>query len=528
MSPDQPTEETSQAMFAALAAIVGDDGLRYGNDANAWLAHDVFFWDNVKTPACIVRPTGAPQIAELLGVARQFNRPVYSRGGGMSYSNAYGPTEAGSILFDLSAMNAVREIDPVSRYVVVDSGCTWKQVVDAVSPHGMVVDFPAPLSGSHSTVGGALSQNVPGGMHGVLGVEVVLADGSIVRTGSWSLEQDPRAFCRDYGPDLTGLFLGDSGIFGIKTGVALHLKGKLDGAAYGSFAYETYEDMAATMMELAPFDFITRRTGFDPYETRNIAKVGLGDAIKTVLQVAAQEKNAVTGFKEAARMAIEGRNFLEGVKWSFHIKVEGASDRAAQDGLEIARRICVQRGRELPPILPRAREAVGFAIRKFLGKDGERWVTTSALWPIARAVEIATAVQGFFAQRQAEMDRLGIAHSYITNFGHRYFLVEPCLYWRDELSPLHLRNLAPDEAARFAKFEANLETRAAVIRIRHELRDFYRELGSIHVQIGEFYRFQDSLLPATRDLLKRLKVTLDPEFRLNPNKLDGIGTRQSP
>jgi FAD/FMN-containing dehydrogenase len=527
MSTEVPADDAQPALLDALAAIVGDDGLRYGNDADNWLAHDIFFWDNISAPACIVRPSGAQQVAELLQVARQFSRPVYSRGGGMSYSNAYGPTQPGSILFDLSALNSIREVDPTSRYIVVDSGCTWKQVVDAVAPHGMTVDFPAPLSGSHSTVGGALSQNVPGGMHGVLGVEVVLADGGIVRTGAWSLEDNPRPFCRDYGPDLTGLFLGDSGIFGVKTGVALHLKRKLDGAAYGSFAYETYEDMAATMIELAPYDFITRRTGFDPYETRNIAKVGLGDAIKTVLQVAAQEKNAVSGFKEAAKMAIEGRNFLKGVKWSFHIKVEGASERAAQDGLEIARRICVQRGRELPAILPRAREAVGFAIRKFLGKDGERWVTTSALWPIGRAVEIATAVQGFFAQRQAEMDRLGIVHSYITNFGHHYFLVEPCLYWRDELSPLHLQNLAPDEAARFAKFEANPETRATVIRIRHELRDFYRELGSIHVQIGEFYRFKDSLLPATRDLLERLKATLDPDVTLNPNKLDGIGSRRA-
>ena len=515
----------SQSFFDAVEGIVGKDGCHLGSDANSWLAHDVFFWDNVVPPACIARPNTVQQITELLRLAARFERPVFSRGGGMSYSNAYGPTLPDSLLLDLSGLNRIREIDPVSRFVVVDSGCTWKQVVDAAAAHDMAVDFPAPLSGSHSTVGGALSQNVPGGMHGVLGLEVVMADGRVVRTGSWSIATKPKPFCRDYGPDLTGLFLGDSGIFAVKTGAALHLKRKLAGAAYGSFAYETYEDMAATMIELAPFDFITRRTGFDPYETRNIAKVGLGDAIKTVLQVAADEPNAIAGFKEAARMAIQGRNFLEGVKWSFHIKVEGVSEQAALDGLQIAREVCLQRGRELPPILPRAREAVGFAIRKFLGKDGERWVTTSALWPIGRAVEIATAVQGFFAVRQAEMDRLGIAHSYITNFGQRYFLCEPCFYWRDEISPLHLLNLAPDEAARFAKFEANPETRAAVIRIRAELRDFYRELGSIHVQIGEFFRFRDSLLPETRELLEQLKSTLDPETRLNPGKLDGIGTR---
>ena len=134
-------------------------------------------------------------------------------------------------------------------------------------------------------------------------------------------------------------------------------------------------------------------------------------------------------------------------------------------------------------------------------------------------------MQDFFAQRQAEMDRFGIAHSYITNTSQYYFLCEPCFYWRDELSPLHLRNLAADEAARFAKFQANHGARTTVIRIRNELRDFFHQLGSIHVQIGEFYRFQDVLLPETRDLLNVLKNTLDPDNRLNPGKLDGIGTR---
>jgi D-lactate dehydrogenase (cytochrome) len=387
----------------------------------------------------------------------------------------------------------------------------------------MAVDFPAPLSGSHSTVGGALSQNVPGSMQGVLGLEVVLADGTLVRTGSWGNGDAARPFFRNYGPDLTGLFLGDSGTLGVKTGAALHLKHKSAGAAYGSFAYETYEDLAATMIELAPYDFITRRTGLDPYETRNITRVGMGDAVKAVLKVAGHEDNTLAGFREAARMVAQGRSFLDGVQWSFHIKVESVSNAAAAEGLEIARRICAKRGQELPAILPRAREAVGFSIRKFLGSDGERWVASSALWPIDRAVEIATAVQGFFAERQDEMDRLGITHSYITNFSQYYFLCEPCFYWRDELSPLHLRNLPADDAARFGKFQPNPEARAAVMRIRTELRDFFHGLGSIHVQIGEFYRYQDVLMPQTRDLLGRLKSALDPDNRLNPGKLDGIG-----
>ena len=507
----------------AVAAIVEGSSGRADNLGGAELGNDLFFWPDIQLPACVARPSSSQQVARLLQTARQFHRPVYLRGGGMSYTNAYGPSRPDSLLLDLSGLNQVGEVNVVSRYVIVDCGCTWKQVVDAVSPAGMTLDFPAPLSGSHSTVGGALSQNVPGGMQGVLGLEVVLADGSIARTGSWGAGDDARPFLRNYGPDLTGLFLGDNGTLGVKTRAALHLKHKPAGAAYASFAYNSYEDLAATMIELAPCDFITRRTGLDPYETRNIARVGMGDAVKAVLKVAEQQDTALAGFREAARMISQGRSFLEGVGWSFHIKVEALSDAAAAEGLEIARGVCSRHGRELPAILPRAREAVGFSIRKFLGPDGERWVASSALFPIDRAVQIASAVQGFFAERQVEMDRLGIAHSYITNFSQYYFLCEPCLYWRDELSPLHLANLAADEAARFAKFKPDHEARGAVVRIRNELRDFFHDLGSVHVQIGEFYHFQDALMPQTRDLLRRLKGALDPDNRLNPGKLDGIG-----
>ncbi len=305
--------------------------------------------------------------------------------------------------------------------------------------------------------------------------------------------------------------------------MALHLKHRSAGADYGSFAFESYEALAATLIDLAPHDFITRRTGLDPYETANIARVGLGDAVQTVLEVARQSQTPLAGFREAADMIRQGRDFLDGVKWSLHIKVEGVDARAAETGLGIARKVCSQRGREIPAILPRAREAVGFSIRKFLGPDGERWVATSSLWPIERAVEIATAVQGFFAARQPEMERLGIQHSYITNCSAWYFLCEPCFYWRDSLSELHLANLSPDEAKRFARFEPDPEARAAVIRIRNELRDFFQSLGSVHVQIGDFYRFRDVLAPGSRDLLQRVKSALDPENRLNAGKLDGLG-----
>ena len=98
-------------------------------------------------------------------------------------------------------------------------------------------------------------------------------------------------------------------------------------------------------------------------------------------------------------------------------------------------------------------------MRGFLGKDGQCWVPTNSLWPLSRAVEIATKIQAFFNKRRLEMDRFGMWESYMTNYGHGILMCEPSFYWIDEVSEHHLRHLPEDEAKRFRKIEANLEAR---------------------------------------------------------------------
>ncbi|MDX2145738.1 MAG: FAD-binding oxidoreductase [Rhodospirillaceae bacterium] len=513
----------SDDLLNDLNRLIGPDRVVTASAERDYFAHDLFFWDDVRPPLAVVRPRERAQAPDIVRLAAKHNVAIYSRGGGMSYTNSYGPTTERSIVLDLGDLNRVLAVDPVNRFIAVEAGCTWADVVKALAPHNMVVDFAPPLSGSHSTVGGALAQNVPGGMQGVLGLEVVRADGDTVRTGSWAARTQAKPFTRNNGPDLTGLFLGDNGTLGIKTAAALHLKHRAAAQAYASFAFNSYADMAATMIELSPYDFITRRTGLDPHESQSIAKVSFKDAIGAAAKVAGQERGLTAGLKAMAELASGGLNFMDGVGWSMHMKVESHSERAAEDGIAIVKTICAKRGREFPAILPRAREAIGFSIRKFLGKDGERWIATSSMWPLARAVEVAEACEAFFAEHKAAMDRHGVVHSYVTNFGQHYFLSEPCFYWRDELSELHLRALKTDEADKFRALTGNSDTRAFVRELRLKLRDLFFAMGAVHVQIGGFYRFRESVEPATWRLLNDLKLALDPHGRLNPGKLDGIG-----
>ncbi len=103
-------------------------------------------------------------------------------------------------------------------------------------------------------------------------------------------------------------------------------------------------------------------------------------------------------------------------------------------------------------------------------------------------------------------------------------MCEPSIYWVDEVSELHLRHLGADEAAKFRSLPPNPAARAYAQQIRSELRDFFFDLGALHVQVAKFYRYEESLDPQAWRLLNEMKDVLDPDRLLNPGNL-GLGNR---
>lgn len=506
----------------ALARIVGSEHIISDPNERIALSNDIFFWEDALPADLVVQPATTAQVTDVVQIAARLGLSLYTRGGGMSYTKGYVPTAAGTVLLDMRRLDQVHEINGSDRYIVVGAGATWQSVSEALKPHGLKVAFGAPFSGVYSTVGGALSQGVPSGSGGVLGLEVVRADGSVLRTGSWARKHShgqAAPFFREYGPDLTGLFLGDTGAFGIKTAAALQLTPKMPAAAHASFAFESYEEMAACMIALGPYDFITRRVGLDPFKSQNSVKVGFKEALKTLGDVSTSGPTLLSGLKDSMKMATGGSNFMEGVKWSLHLSTEGINDAVAETHIDVVRNICLRHGREIANFLPRAMDARGYSVRGFLGRQGQRWVPTNSIWPLSRAVEIATAVQAFFEARRSEMDRLGFQESYMSGYGPGYFLCEPSFYWPDEVSELHLRHLGADEAQQFRQLQPNPEARAFAMKLRGELAQFFHDKGAVHVQIARFYRYQDSLDEGSSRLLGEMKRLLDAEGRLNPGNL---------
>lgn len=500
-----------------FAPIVGTANVVTDEAERRYFSRDIFFWDNAETADLVVQPQSTEEVAATVKAARGAGLVIATRGGGMSYTQGYVPVRKGTVLIDMRGLNRIVEVNAEDHYVIAEAGCTWKTVFEAVAEKGLAVAFAAPYSGVYSTVGGALSQNVPQGMADILAIEVVRADGRVVRTGSWGRGPDANPFYRWYGPDLAGIFMGDTGSFGVKTCAVMRLVKKLVGIAYGSFAFDSYEDKAAAMVELAHSGVVGDKgvLGLDPFKSAGFAKLGFSQAIATLAKVA----KGKGGLRNSIQMAATGRNFMEGVKWSMHLTLDGINDAAAEAAMEVARDICLKRGREIPNLLPMAMAANRFFVRGFLGEEGQRWVPTNAMVPLSAAVKVTTAVQDFFESHRAEMDSHAMVESYMTTFTNQFFLCEPSFYWFDEVSDLHLRHLDAPTAKKVKDNKPDPEARAFAQRLRYELRDLFFDLGAVNVQLAKFYRYQDSLAPETGRLVADLKTMLDADGMFNPGNL---------
>jgi len=173
-----------------LAAIVGPASVIDDLAEREFYSQDVF--ERGVTCELVVRPGSTAELARVAAAVTAMGHDLIARGGGMSYTGGYLPTRAATVIVDLARLDRIVEINAVDMYVTVEAGCTWATLHTALEPLGLRTPYWGPLSGLRSTVGGALSQNsvfFGSGIHGtaadtVIGLEVVLADGSIVTTGS--------------------------------------------------------------------------------------------------------------------------------------------------------------------------------------------------------------------------------------------------------------------------------------------------------------------------------------------------------
>jgi glycolate oxidase len=206
-----------------LKAIVGSEGVLYSAEDLAVYSYDGTFEEHL--PDVVVLPRSTEQVSEVVKLANQERIPVVTRGMASGLAAASIPFRGG-IALTMTRMNHLLEIDKINRTAHVEAGIVTADLQNAVEKVNLFYP-PDPSSIRHSTIGGNIACNAGGprclkyGVTGdyVLGLTVVLADGSILRTGGKVIKDV-------VGYDLNALMTGSEGTLGIVTEALLRLTSK--------------------------------------------------------------------------------------------------------------------------------------------------------------------------------------------------------------------------------------------------------------------------------------------------------------
>lgn len=518
--------DTTAAVTTALAEALGKK-VKVDAETRDYYANDIFWQPGVR-PIAVAFPETEEEAATAIRIATSHGVAIVPRGGGMSYTKGYLPAVESAIVIDSRGLNRVLEVNADDLYVTVEAGCTWAKLNEALEGTGLRTGYWGPLSGVNATVGGALSQNSAffGSTlnatvaESVIGLSVILADGRVVTTGSGG-RRGAKPFTREGGPDLTGLFLGDTGALGFKTAATLRLWRKPEAVGYLSFGFKTMTDMAEAQVALARERLVSEGFGIDKTKASHSASVNrISDGLKSLANVARTGKTALGGIKDAVAVAAGGTSFLKKHEFTLHLVLEARNEAELATSMTRARAICSAAGTEVEASVPRVMRAKPFSpVRGMLGLNGERWVPIHAVFPLGDWRKVVEANDAFFAEKKQFMEENGITYSVMTlTVGNEFFL-EPAFYWEDEITPLHAASVGEDVVQPWRDRPANPARRAAVVELRDATQDLYLSLGGVNWQIARDYPFAEVLQPETLALLSGLKQAVDPKGLMNPGSL---------
>ena len=532
MNEHATIEDQHAKVIADLSEALGEKA-KFDAGTRDYFANDVFWQPGIR-PLGVIFPDTAEEAATAVRLATQGGVAIVPRGGGMSYTKGYLPAVEAAIVIDARGLDRVLEVNTDDLYVTVEAGCTWAKLNEALEGTGLRTGYWGPLSGINATVGGALSQNSAffGSTlnatvaESVIGVTAVLADGSTVTTGAGG-RAGAKPFTREGGPDMTGLFLGDTGALGFKVAATLRLWPRPQEVGYLSFGFPTMEDMAGAQVAMARERLVSEGFGIDKTKASHSASVNrISDGLKTLGNVARSGKTLMGGLKDAASVAAGGTSFLMKHEFTLHLVLEARNSDELAVSMARAREICSAKGTELEASVPRVMRSKPFGpVRGMLGLNGERWVPIHAVFPLGDWQKVVQANDKFFEEWKPFMDEHGFVYSVMSLTVGAEFFIEPAFYWHDEITPLHAESVGHDVVKPWLDRPANAATRDAVAKLRDATQELYLGLGGVNWQVARDYPFLSVLDDTTRAMLTGIKQAVDPRGLMNPGAL-GLAARQ--
>ena len=210
-------------LLTSLRSAVGPDAVLVDPDVTASYQRDMMPLAPFGSPLAVVLPSSTEQVQAVVRACAAAGVPIVPRGAGSGLSGAANAID-GCVMLVMTRMNEILEVDPDNRLAVVQPGVVNLDLRGAVEKHGLFYP-PDPSSYDWCTIGGNLSTNA-GGLccvkygvttDSVLGLDVVLADGELLRTGRRTVKGVA-------GYDLTKLFIGSEGTLGVITRATLALR----------------------------------------------------------------------------------------------------------------------------------------------------------------------------------------------------------------------------------------------------------------------------------------------------------------
>ena len=237
--PDAPVLARREGIVRALRRIVPGEGVIASEVAMRPYESDGLTAYR-QLPMVVVLPETTRQVSRVLRYCHDEGIRVVPRGAGTSLSGGALPLADG-VLLGMAKFNRIIEVDFANRAAVVEPGVTNLAITKAVEHRGFYY-APDPSSQIACTIGGNVAEN-SGGVHclkygmttnNVLGVEMVLMTGEVVRLGGKQLDSD--------GYDLLGLVNGSEGLLGVVTQVTVRILRKPETARAVLVGFASSED----------------------------------------------------------------------------------------------------------------------------------------------------------------------------------------------------------------------------------------------------------------------------------------------
>jgi D-lactate dehydrogenase (cytochrome) len=415
-------------------------------------------------PDAVVFARNTEDVQAAVRLCAQHGVPIIPYGNGSSLEGHLLAVQGG-VSIDLSEMNHVLSINPEDLTVTVEPGISRKQLNEALRDTGLF--FPID-PGADASIGGMSATRASGTnavrygtmRENVLGLKVVLADGSVMRTGT-------RARKSSAGYDLTRLFVGSEGTLGVITEITLRLYPKPEAVSAAVCAFPSMQGAVRTVIE-------TIQMGVP------IARVEFVDS----LAIRAINRHSHLTLREAQTLFFEFHGTESGVKEQAELVQELAAQNGGED-FEWATR-AEDRSR-----LWNARHNAYFAMLQL--KPGCRAVTTDVCVPISRLAECVTETEQDLVASPLPCPIVG--HAGDGNF-HVAILIDPA---------------RPEELAEAERLNQRIVQRA--------LRMDGTCTGEHGIGLHKMDFLVEEAGPVAINTMRAIKQALDPQNLMNPGKI---------